>query len=65
MIEILLGLEYLHSKGIIYRDFKPQNILIGVDGHVKIADFGLAKQNYFSTKDRSFSYCGSPEYMPP
>jgi serine/threonine protein kinase len=42
-IEILLGLEYLHSKDIVYRDIKPENILVDIEGHVKIADFGLAK----------------------
>lgn len=65
MIEILLGLQYLHSQGIIYRDFKPENILLDIDGHIKIADFGLAKPNYFSANDRAYSFCGSPEYMPP
>ena len=41
--EILLGLEYLHSRDVVYRDIKPENILIDIDGHIKIADFGLAK----------------------
>lgn len=36
-------MEYLHSKGIIYRDLKPENILLTQEGHVKLADFGLAK----------------------
>ena len=62
--EILLGLEYLHSKDIIYRDLKPENIILDVDGHVKITDFGLSKQ-ILKPKDRSFSFCGSPEYMSP
>ena len=41
--EILLGIEYLHSKNVVYRDIKPENILIDVDGHIRIADFGLSK----------------------
>lgn len=44
-LEILFGIKYLHEKGILYRDLKPENLLIGSDGHMKIADFGLAKPN--------------------
>jgi len=62
-IEILLGLEYLHSKDFIYRDIKPENILIDIEGHVKIADFGLAK--HIPSRQKSYSFCGSPEYMSP
>jgi serum/glucocorticoid-regulated kinase 2 len=62
-IEILLGLEYLHSKDIVYRDIKPENILVDIEGHVKIADFGLAK--IIPQREKSFSFCGSPEYMSP
>lgn len=42
--EVILGLEHLHSRGIIYRDLKPENIFIGADGHIRIGDYGLAKQ---------------------
>lgn len=41
MAEIILALEYLHSKGLVHRDIKPDNILINSNGHIKIADFGL------------------------
>lgn len=42
-IEILLGIQYLHSQNIIYRDIKPENIMIDMNGNLKIADFGLSK----------------------
>ena len=43
MCEILLGFQYLHERDIVYRDIKPENILLDMDGHVRIADFGLSK----------------------
>lgn len=61
--EICLAMLYLHQMGIIYRDIKPENILIDADGHVRIADFGLSKIT--SPDEYAYSFCGSPEYMAP
>ena len=47
IIEIFLGLAHLHKNQVVYRDIKPENILIGIDGHIKIADLGLAKPDMF------------------
>ena len=61
--ELILAIEYLHSNNILYRDLKPENILINSDGHIKLADFGLAKEN---TKEGVVkSFCGSPSYLSP
>lgn len=62
--EIILAIEYLHNIDIVYRDLKPHNILIGLDGHIRLADFGLAKENV-GDDHLAMSFCGSPAYMPP
>ena len=62
--EVILAMEYIHSLNIIYRDLKPENILIDKYGHVKLADFGLAKEGV-NDKQNAKSFCGSPAYLAP
>ena len=64
IIEILMGIGYLHEQYVVYRDIKPENILLTIDGHVKVADLGLAKPD-MNPPQLAYSFCGSPEYMSP
>jgi len=61
---ILLGLEVLHSNNIVYRDLKPENVLIDKDGYAKITDFGLSKEN-IQGNQQATSFWGTPEYLAP
>ena len=62
--EVILALEFLHSKNILDRDLKPENILVDERGHLKLTDFGLCKLD-FKREDFTNSFVGSPEYMSP
>lgn len=64
MAELLLAIEELHKMDAIYRDLKPENILIAEDGHIKLADFGLAKEHVDDNKIAK-SFCGTPAYLSP
>ncbi|KAG2451162.1 hypothetical protein HYH02_003770 [Chlamydomonas schloesseri] len=59
--QIILALEHLHGKGIAYRDLKPENLLIGADGYVRLTDLGFAKV----VKTRTYTLCGTPDYLAP
>jgi len=59
--EIVLAFAYMHSMNIVYRDLKPENLLISTSGHMKITDFGFAKQ----IEDKTWTLCGTPEYLAP
>lgn len=91
--EILLAIEYLHAKDMIYRDLKPENLLLDSNGHIKITDFGFAKKvddrqvlflhtyladgvppsgylnlhnaNLSPSPVRTWTLCGTPEYLAP
>jgi cGMP-dependent protein kinase len=58
---VVAALEHMHSRDIMYRDLKPENLVISANGYAKLVDFGFAKRS----RARTFTLCGTPEYLAP
>lgn len=58
---VVLAFQVMHNKNIIYRDLKPENLILDSNGYLKVVDFGLAK----TCTDKSWTLCGTPDYLAP
>ncbi len=62
--EIVLSLVHLHSKNIVFRDLKPENVVLDIHGHAMLTDFGISKDGINDHCSAS-TFCGSPMYLAP
>ena len=63
--ELVLALAHVHALGVVYRDLKPENVLLDQRGHVRLTDFGLSKEGVTLHAKGAHSFCGTPEYLAP
>lgn len=65
LCEVLLAIEDLHRRDIIFRDLKPDNVVLDNEGHAKLTDFGLSKEGVLEMNNGAKSFCGSVAYLSP
>ena len=63
--QIILVLEHLHKMGIVYRDLKPENVLVDDKGYIKLGDFGFSKNLKNLKNEQTFTFCGTPGFVAP
>jgi|TARA_B110000259_G_scaffold40925_2_gene46905 protein kinase A len=63
VVQTVLALDHVHAKGYVYRDLKPENLLVREDGYLRLTDFGFAKA--LRPGERAYTVCGTPDYLAP